>query len=398
MSEEFENSIRKKLQEADIPFDQDAWLKMESLLDAPEDDKPLVAWWWWPIVALLLGLGGWWYMQDGIASNKEKGFTTPAPVVSDNAAATPGHKTTAAQPLVSRKIKGGNPAENKGDIRGGGVTNKTTLSLVTTPNSGRQTRELSPPVSPEKTNKNNVQSNDNIDFLQIKNTSNDYGYTKINKTAGIAINTNLQPTDTTKLYSPGRKEKKWYVGLTLGPDLNVAPSFKYGNIGVNAGVLLHYYFKPKWFVTTGVVYSKKIYRAAPTDYKAQISGSPYDLVRVNADCDVLDVPVNMNYTFLKVKNNTVSATLGLSNYFMLKEKYQYSYENAPTKERTVQNENQHYLAVLNVGALYQHPAGNRLIIGVQPYAKIPLHGVGAGQVKLYSAGISVQLNFTGKRR
>jgi hypothetical protein len=119
---------------------------------------------------------------------------------------------------------------------------------------------------------------------------------------------------------------------------------------------------------------------------------------VNANCDVLDIPLNVNYTFLQVNNNTLSATLGLSNYIMLKEKYQYIYKSSPEWEKTVENQNQHYLAILNVGALYQHPAGKRLIIGVQPYAKIPLHGVGLGQVKLYSAGLALQLNLVGKKR
>ena len=172
----------------------------------------------------------------------------------------------------------------------------------------------------------------------------------------------------------------------------------YGKIGFNAGVLAHYYFNKHWFVTTGAVYSKKIYGATDKDYNMSGYPNTYGLVKVNANCDVLDIPVNANYTFLEVKNNTVSATLGLSNYFMLKEKYQYIYKIYPTMEKTVENENQHYLAILNVGALYQHPAGRRLIIGVQPYAKIPLRGVGLGQVKLYSAGVSLQVNLVGKKR
>jgi hypothetical protein len=121
-------------------------------------------------------------------------------------------------------------------------------------------------------------------------------------------------------------------------------------------------------------------------------------MKIKANCDVLDIPVNLNYTFLQVNNNTLSATLGVSNYLMLKEKYEYLYKSTPARERTVTNENQHYLAILNVGALYQHPAGKRLVIGVQPYAKIPLHGVGLGQVKLFSAGVSFQVNLVGKKR
>jgi len=238
-----------------------------------------------------------------------------------------------------------------------------------------------------------------INFIKTKNVNNGNVYTKISRPAKMPINIDVPPDQHPSI--PRRKinSKGLYIGVTLGPDLNVAPSLNYGKVGFNAGILAHYYFNNRWFITTGAIYSKKLYGATSKDYTAWTNGTaPYDLVRVNANCDVLDIPVNMNYTFLQVNNNTVSATLGLSNYFMLKEQYQYLYKTSPEWEKTVANENQHYLAILNVGALYQHPAGRRLIVGVQPYAKIPLRGVGLGQVKLYSAGVSFQLNLVGKKR
>lgn len=237
-----------------------------------------------------------------------------------------------------------------------------------------------------------------IDLLNIKSVNNGYGYTKINAPSEIPVNKEIQPDQHKKNERRKINSKGLYLGITIGPDLNVAPSFNYGNVGFNAGMLAHYYFNQHWFVTTGVVYSKKLYGATDKDYNIPGNAASYGLVKVNANCDVLDIPLNVNYTFLQVNNNTLSATLGLSNYIMLKEKYQYIYKSSPEWEKTVENQNQHYLAILNVGALYQHPAGKRLIIGVQPYAKIPLHGVGLGQVKLYSAGLSLQLNLVGKKR
>ncbi|HEY9256746.1 outer membrane beta-barrel protein [Chitinophaga sp.] len=432
MNDAFENSIRNKLNEADIPFEQDAWSKMESLLDAGDKNKRPVAWWWWLFLLPLLGGMVWWIIQSSTVDKKTAGTaisvqkTDGQPVLSggrfdekketnnetvnqtgkhlSDVSASPENKTNSETVTPSGK--------HLPDVSAS-PENKTNSETVTP--SGKRLPDVS--ASPE--NKINNKTSDivtssgkitsidgssfiqpyDIRFIKTKNVNNYNGYTKILHTAEIPVNIDISRDLNKK--NPRRKinSKGLYIGVTLGPDLNVAPSLNYGKVGFNAGILAHYYFNSRWFITTGAIYSKKLYGATSKDYTAWSNGSaPYDLVKVNANCDVLDIPVNMNYTFLQVNNNTISATLGLSNYFMLKEQYQYLYKYSPTWEKTVQNQNQHYMAILNVGALYQHPAGRRLIIGVQPYAKIPLHGVGLGQVKLYSAGVSFQLNLVSKKR
>lgn len=441
MNDAFENSIRNKLNEGDPPFDQDAWTKMESLLDGKRKKRP-AAWWWWFVLLPILGGLGWWMVQLP-KGNKHPQQTVTQEVPKENASQqTTTNKTTTTNTIPANEshlsgqpvpIPGSGtdsrpsitqqttaPSGNSVAISAGGKNTAPVIHLSTPDTATRQlNQQVINPVDP--LTKNPVSDNDihgagketvnpgitgvtptfynDIHPVKTKDISNGNVYTKIENIHKIPANTAIPATQENKISRRKINSKGLYVGVTLGPDLNVAPSMNYGKIGFNAGILAHYYFNKHWFVTTGAVYSKKIYGATDKDYNLP-SGYPntYGLVKVNANCDVLDIPVNANYTFLEVKNNTVSATLGISNYFMLKEKYQYIYKTYPTMEKTVENENQHYLAILNVGALYQHPAGRKLIIGVQPYAKIPLRGVGLGQVKLYSAGVSLQVNLVGKKR
>ncbi|WP_078669690.1 hypothetical protein [Chitinophaga eiseniae] len=413
MSEDFENSIRNKLNEADHPFDPQAWDKMEALLDGNKGRKPVFIWWWAAAAVLLLALSVWWFMPD-TGSTKQ-----PEPIT--NAHHLPGEN-------LPEKNTGHFPEkkENQGKIPGKQQQTPVVSPAITNRQSNTVKKETSATASytVAANNNNNTQRPPDKGTTRLvpdqqapvlplsgeKKEDNDNGYTKINvdnindytKIDTTAVNDDYRTVSValkdSTLTAVKRKTKKWYAGLVLGPDLTVAPSFKYGNIGFNAGVLVHYYFNPHLFVTTGAVYSKKIYGAAPEDYRTGSTSTPYGtLEKVNADCDVLDVPINMNYTFLSVKKNKVSATLGFSNYFMLREKYRYLYEYGPPKERTVTNENQHYLSIINAGILYQRPAGRGLLLGVQPYVKIPLNGVGYGQVKLYSAGMTVHLTFTGRK-
>lgn len=439
MSDAFENSIRNKLNEGDIPFDQDAWTKMESLLDGKRKKRP-AAWWWWFVLLPILGGLGWWMVQppkeskqpqqtvvreipkenasQQTTTNKTTTTNNTTPANESRPSHQPGHVPDAgSHPLAIQQATEhtGNPVTASGKGKATAPVTHLPIPDVTTRQLNQQAINPVNPLAKNQISGNDIHSpgketvntditgatpaiyND-IHPVKIKNVNNGNVYTKLGKTPEIPVNTTIPATPENKISRRKINSKGLYVGVTLGPDLNVAPSMNYGKIGFNAGVLAHYYFNKHWFVTTGAVYSKKIYGATDKDYNMSGYPNTYGLVKVNANCDVLDIPVNANYTFLEVKNNTVSATLGLSNYFMLKEKYQYIYKIYPTMEKTVENENQHYLAILNVGALYQHPAGRRLIIGVQPYAKIPLRGVGLGQVKLYSAGVSLQVNLVGKKR
>ncbi len=71
MSEEFENIIRKKLQEAEPSFDPAAWEQMKAKLDNADRRRPFFWWWWAGGLLLVAGLAGWWWFT-------EPADTTPA--------------------------------------------------------------------------------------------------------------------------------------------------------------------------------------------------------------------------------------------------------------------------------------------------------------------------------
>ncbi|WP_143308697.1 outer membrane beta-barrel protein [Chitinophaga vietnamensis] len=395
MSDFFENSIRNKLNEADIPFDQEAWGKMEKMLDTSDDRKPGIFWWWLLPLLVMLGLGGWWLFNNGTSQTNNLQRKTsqklPDTIAGVIPKSTPPSIKTSVPPSTQQLVQ----VKSATEKRNSSSSPKKIIPSSPQENIKREdvTGINDQTVSPSTSNVAIPSTPWHISSLYTKNRYNVNDYTKLLSSSQIPVDTAVSADAASRFPRKKPKHPRLYVGLSLGPDFNAAPSFKYGKIGFNAGILAHYYFKPKWFVTTGVVYNKKIYGATSKDYNYPV----YQLQKVDANCDVLEVPVNINYNFWENKDNKVSVLAGVSSYFMLKENYDYYYAGGYTKELVFKNENRHYLAMLNVGALYQHPVGKRLILGVQPYAKIPLKGVGAGSVKLYSTGVSFQLNLTGKR-
>ncbi|MNR56356.1 hypothetical protein D3C85_1769110 [compost metagenome] len=59
----------------------------------------------------------------------------------------------------------------------------------------------------------------------------------------------------------------------------------------------------------------------------------------------------------------------------------------------VSNKNQHILGVANLSVSVERKLNSSMSIGLQPFVKLPLTGIGNYDVKLNSTGVSVFLNF-----
>ena len=69
------------------------------------------------------------------------------------------------------------------------------------------------------------------------------------------------------------------------------------------------------------------------------------------------------------------------------------FRSAKIWTRDAVNENQHLLSILNLSAGYERSLGPRWSIQAEPYFKLPLSGVGAGKMRLASAGVFFGLKY-----
>ena len=106
---------------------------------------------------------------------------------------------------------------------------------------------------------------------------------------------------------------------------------------------------------------------------------------------MIDIPLNVDYYFAQKRKHGWLISAGLSSYLMKKESYDYFYKTPAgqtyNKDWTISNKNKHFFSVLDVSAGYEYLLNKRFSLAVQPYIDVPLTGIGAGKVKLNSAGI-----------
>jgi len=212
--------------------------------------------------------------------------------------------------------------------------------------------------------------------------------------------TDLAKVDNPKVAKSNIAQKKirkgfihnFGIGLSVGPDVSAAGLGNTGKITLAYGAQLSYSITRKFTLRTGFYVAEKIYSVDDAEYHIP-RGSTWNnfLESVDANCKVHEIPVTLIYNFGKSKNHHWFASAGLSSYFMKRESYVYYYKDpirgSYNRPWEVSNKNKNYFSVLDISGGYEYLINKRFSISAEPYVKIPFSGIGAGKIKLNSAGI-----------
>jgi hypothetical protein len=213
-------------------------------------------------------------------------------------------------------------------------------------------------------------------------------------------------TSVSKKITPvaaGKKNKfgnRFLFTVSAGPDVSKVSDGYNSHYRTLAGAGIGYRLGSHWLVRAGLYQANKVYGAAPEDYKptnppAQPWG--YTLKQIDARCRVLQAPVSVSYLLRPAQKHSWLLTGGIASVWMKKEAYDYQYKTSYGGYRHYQysfsNQNKHLFSMLHVSAGYQYRINNNFSVMAEPYANLPLSGVGNGRVKLKSAGLLVSAAF-----
>jgi len=189
---------------------------------------------------------------------------------------------------------------------------------------------------------------------------------------------------------------KFSFTLAAGPDYSSIQSLKGKQGNLNVGLLLNLSYK-KFTLSTGAKYGLKKYSAGAFDYALNNPANANSITEIIAACNVLEIPAQLSYTAFKYNKQRIDISAGLSSYLMLKENYQFCYKpetGRPDYFLQKNNANQSYFGVMSLSASYKFkPIKQNILVGIEPYAKLPLGGVGEGKVHLKSSGIAITMTY-----
>jgi hypothetical protein len=213
---------------------------------------------------------------------------------------------------------------------------------------------------------------------------------EVTKTTGEEVK--AEPKKSPKKSTSAKSKNGISFSVSAGPDVSKAGGSKTGKTTLVYGAGVGY-TRNRFTLRTGVYVAKKIYWANPDDYKLSRALPPtVKFEGADANCDVLEIPVKLDYSFGFRNKSNWFAGAGLSSYLMKREKYVYFYKTSTSPYPSsypynIKNENKHYFSVLNLSGGYTRQLNNTFSISAEPYVEIPLTGIGAGKVHLNSSGV-----------
>lgn len=188
----------------------------------------------------------------------------------------------------------------------------------------------------------------------------------------------------------------WFVKLLVSPDFSSINYTSPGKPGINIGLLGEYGLSRHFSVSTGAIYSKKLYDTQNPDKSYSSGGYTAKASSLDGDCRVLDIPINVTYYIFPESKTNLFVTVGSSSYLMLKETYVYTVwanHQDYQYEESYSHKNNEWFSMLNISIGVQRRIGEHFFVQAEPFLKAPMSGVGEGKVNLVSTGVFFSLKY-----
>jgi hypothetical protein len=381
------------------PSEKD-WIEMERLLKGKPKKRPVIGWIYWPAgiaAGLLVFLTLWLTREQEVRlADGEKVENS----IKENQNT---YKKTENTLSAISKPDPINTDDKKSSFFNEVLVKQDKKNLPKAFSESPATININPEIIQESQLLNNAL------FLEPKNisklTSLDLSLVKnLTLKAG-----NLAALDTGSKKANKKIEKptgRMSLSMAFTTDMNTVSGIGNSKAGLSGGFGINYRISKVISAGTGIYYSQKQYSSDRNSYntaeKPFATWASYSR-QIDADCRVIDIPLNMNVLVSKTPKTGIVASAGLSSYIMLSENYNFIY--TPTilypsggRDYTIKNQNQHILSVVNLSVGVEKPIGNQTSMVIQPYAKLPISGIGQGNTELKSFGIGFQLNYSMKKK
>ena len=209
--------------------------------------------------------------------------------------------------------------------------------------------------------------------------------------------------DTIQQKKKAKREAGLYLMASVGPEVTAVSASRVDgkDISPRFGFLVGYQFNNKLSLQTGFYSVSKKYAAGKDDYDPKYYTyitSAKDLV-IDANCRVIEIPLSVRYNILNGSKTSWFISGGLAGVLMKREHYRFTYTEGSypyvgirTEEKAFTG-NRHLLSFAQVSGGFSRKMSPAFSLIAEPYISFPLHGVGEGRVKLFSAGVQFGIRY-----
>jgi hypothetical protein len=201
------------------------------------------------------------------------------------------------------------------------------------------------------------------------------------------------------IVSKNEKEKSAFSWAVVAGIDATTVKFRYAEkASLTGGIIIGYHFNRHWSIQTGALYTRKNYKMAGSDFKAPAGSwvANYKLETVDGFCTMWEIPLLARYTFDTKTKTRAFVSSGLSSYLMTRENYNYFYyyNGLPIRRNANYPDGKtHPFSILKLSVGWIRQVNKNASLVVEPFANLPLNGLGFGSAKLSSFGIYFSYQF-----
>ncbi|AEE53327.1 outer membrane beta-barrel protein [Haliscomenobacter hydrossis] len=440
MKDFVDDLYKRASEEPDIPFNEQAWERMEDKLAHAERKRRRGLFWLFFAVFMALGVGLIWGIQATSTPPKPERQKFNGPIANESTKKVPENKAElkpkvlqppSAQQESMDLAEEKNHAASRDEAAVSSTTRKNHSAsknprLFTSRKQGPQQvgkhnlNKTTVPIAP----KDLQSANTNEDLAVLPTTTDknllvDSTATSKGQEAFDAFSTVAQAWPDLPLRSDSLKSEAllafavtpfqenipplraknntWGLGFSAGPDLAAVNANGQTANGLNAGIAIDYRLGKRLVFQASGQYLLKNYVADEREYVAPKGfwtnkAYPYS---TEGTCDMLQWSFDARYNWLVRPKWNSFVLIGSSSWTILKEEYEFyykSYTHGQVNEWHSTKDKNYWLSLAQLGIGIEKNLRPGLSLQINWFGQIPFQGVGNGKVEIYSSGIGFMLH------
>lgn len=449
MKDFVDDLYRRASEDPDIPFNELAWERMEHKLAIAERKRRGILLWFFFSLLFVLSLGLIWWTQTIPQEKEPNSIGNHAPIAKksplDVPVNTPSSENLSKEPSDKDKKLEEKIPSSKIDVVASKATKnakkdskkqhsftpdnlvKTPLSVNSFQQQGSQQlpkqNSTTAPIVAAFNHKHNVITSEN---LTVFSNSTENELIKLDSLRGDSPRrTEFLPFDpltqiwpATPLRSDSVSEEvlpfvehplsdlstiepvktnSWGIGLMGGSDLAAVNANGSTAYGYNAGIAVDFRLGRRLVFQASGQYLIKNYIADQREYVApkgfwQAKAYPYS---TEGTCDMLQWNFDVRYNLIATAKWNSFVSLGSSSWTIMKEQYEFyykTYTHGQVNEWTGTQDKNYWFALAQFGVGVEHTIRPGLSLQLNWFGQRPFQGVGNGNVKIYSSGLSIMVH------
>ncbi|HXB45778.1 MAG TPA: hypothetical protein VNV85_17040 [Puia sp.] len=198
-------------------------------------------------------------------------------------------------------------------------------------------------------------------------------------------------------------DRSLQVGVSFAPEFSRVKHTNFANrLGTGFGITLGYQLMNRLSINSGLIYSHKYYQANDQSFHlaSNLSSPGLRIEYVNGSLKMFEIPLNLRYDISTQGNSIFFVNAGISSYIMQKQNYLYychgynGFGPGGWYKQDYNAQQNFWFSMINLSAGFETGLSKSMSLQVDPYIKIPVKGVGIGNVQLCSYGINFAIKFS----